>query len=102
MRRLVAIVDRFSLDHFERAASRKELCLDLQTTLDGLIDRGDRFHASVMSIVERLRLVGHDLWSFDEEEEYEIWCPDYSRGQGRGLILTFRVDGPVEVDWSDH
>ena len=55
-----------------------------------------------MSIIEGLRLVGHDLWSFDEENDFEIWCPDYSGGQGRGLILTFRVDGPVEVDWSDR
>ena len=53
-----------------------------------------------MTLVSDLRSLGHDLWSFDEDDDFEIWCPDYARPTGPGIIVTFRPDS-VEVAWKE-
>jgi hypothetical protein len=54
----------------------------------------------VMVIVEHLRGLGHDLWSFDECDDFEIWCPDYTRGSS-GIHITFFYGGSCEVGWTN-
>jgi hypothetical protein len=53
-------------------------------------------------LVEGLRALGHDLWSFDSDgEEFEIWSGDYTRKGGGGpLTIAFRYPQAVEVGWS--
>ncbi|HEY4058664.1 MAG TPA: hypothetical protein VGM39_18755, partial [Kofleriaceae bacterium] len=34
---------------------------------------GDRPAVEARRIVEELRALGHDLWSFDEDDEFQIW-----------------------------
>jgi hypothetical protein len=51
-----------------------------------------------MVLVQELRLLGHDLWSYDESAEYEVWGPDYSGPSGPGVLITF-TSGGARVEW---
>jgi hypothetical protein len=55
-----------------------------------------------LQLIERLRVLGRDLWSFDSDgEDFEVWCGDYSpKGAGGPLTITFRYPGQVQVEWS--
>lgn len=44
--------------------------------------------------------MGHDLWSYDESDEFEIWAPDYTRATC-GIIVTFFYTGGCTVEWVD-
>jgi hypothetical protein len=61
-----------------------------------------RFHDAVQSAVSDLRDAGHDLWSFDEDDDFEVWGPDNARPSGPGVVITFAVDGPTTVSWSSE
>ena len=79
-----------------RAALCEELAQHLSQRLRGAAD----FHRAVKSLVSELRLLGHDLWSFDEDDDFEIWCPDYVNPTGPGIMVTFRPDS-VAVAWRE-
>ncbi len=57
------------------------------------------FHQGVRIVVEELRELGHDLWSFDESDEMEVWCPNYQTSSGPGIVVTFAAER-VDVTWS--
>jgi hypothetical protein len=60
------------------------------------------WHTTAYSAIDALRLVGHDLWSFDEDGQgWQAWCGDYSKPEGSQteLILEFRIPDRVEVTW---
>jgi hypothetical protein len=40
-------------------------------------------------MIAELRELGHDLWSFDADDGFQIWC-------------SFRKGTPVTVAWPDH
>ncbi len=75
------------------AEERKRLCAKLSAVLTERIQRAPDFHSAVRGLVEELRDVGHSLWSFDENDEMEIWYAE------PGLVLTFGT-WLVEVVWS--
>jgi hypothetical protein len=39
------------------------------------------------------------LWSFDDSDEMEVWCPNYQTPSGPGIVVTFMPDA-VTVEWS--
>ena len=94
-------MDRFSWREFERAdgSERQKLAAALKETLTLRLKRAPGFHSEILAIIEELRSLGHDLWSFDDSDEREVWCPNYEGGDKPGLILTFAADG-VEVEWA--
>ena len=62
----------------------------------------EQFFARSRELVDELRSLGHDLWSFDSDGgEFEIWCGDYSPGaRGTPMIVTFRFPTAVKIEWS--
>ena len=92
---------RFAREAFRDAdaAGRKALAQELAETLRSRLRIAEDFHQSVRGLVEELRSLGHDLWSFDETDEMEVWCPNYQTPSGPGIVVTFTTEG-VEVDWS--
>ncbi len=82
-----------------RSCERLRICSELETQLSQRLLRARDFHGEVREIVEGLRALGHDLWSYDESDDLEVWGPDYENNGGPGIILTFRVPAAVEVDW---
>ena len=57
------------------------------------------FHQQIRCLIDQLRILGHDLWSIDEADDFEIWGPNYQAPSSSGVIVTFSLDGTVEVDW---
>ncbi len=90
---------RANFDHLEQA-ERDSLCERLAATITQRLRSDSSFHDAVHSVVFELRSRGHDLWSFDEDDKFEAWCPNYAQPSGPGIVIIFRADGPTEVTWS--
>jgi hypothetical protein len=96
----------FDLSEFEHSRfvdaneiERAALCSRLATRLTRLLPTYPSFHAATSQLVDLLRSLGHDLWSFDESDELEIWCPDYAKGAS-GVQIEFFQAG-VTVTWCE-
>jgi hypothetical protein len=97
-------MDRFSKEAFLKAdrASRPTMCRELAAQMLATITRENRpFHEVVRDLVSVLRTLGHDLWSFDESDELEVWAPNYEQPSGPGIVVTFTPE-TVTVEWSDR
>lgn len=86
-----------ALSGAERAARLQELQETLAARLRGAPD----FHDEVGRIVMELRAQGHDLWSFDESDDFQVWCPDYTKPAMSGLSVYFHMPDEVEASWLD-
>ena len=70
--------DRFSYESFARsdnAALATELSLELTRRLRSSPSPAHECYA----IVDELRQLGHDLSSFDESDDFQIWCADWTK-----------------------
>jgi hypothetical protein len=96
-------VERFSKREFDALSEleRHTRCEELGQVLVARIKDAPNFHSAVASVVSDLRGLGHDLWSFDESDDMEAWCPDYSKPSGPGLVITLYPDD-VDVAWSKN
>lgn len=94
-------MQRFTKAAFERsdAVGKAALAADLTESLTDRLRTASEFHPGVHDLVEVLRALGHDLWSYDEEDEMEVWGPNYHTPSGPGIIVTFTPEG-VTVEWS--
>lgn len=94
---------RFTKDAFRRADSEeiKRLCEELGAELQEHIAASDSFHRSIGQAVTELRELGHDLWNYDESDDFEVWGPSYEDPSGPGIVITFSIDGGVQVEWSE-
>lgn len=81
-------------------ATRAWLSSELSEVLTERLNAACDFHGNVQALVDELRALGHDLWSFDESHEFEAWCPNWVKRTGPGIIVTFKIS--VEVEWPDH
>lgn len=80
-------------------AGRSALCAELADVLHRRLRDEPEFHAGVAKLIGELRAAGHDLWSFDADDDMEAWCPNYRTPTGPGIVITFRTDG-VEIGYS--
>ncbi len=79
-------------------SGRAELTRALERELTMRMQAPGSFHAKVKKIVAELKALEHDLWSFDESDDFEIWLPSWVEPSGPGLLLTFTPDGAT-VEW---
>jgi hypothetical protein len=49
------------------------------------------------SIIEGASFPGHDLWSWDEDDDWETWGGDYVRPQRTRMIIKFRYPAPHDA-----
>jgi hypothetical protein len=80
---------------------RSELCAKLAESLSAAVASSPDFRGAVRRSVDALRQAGHDLWSIDEADEFEVWGPNYQDPTGPGLILTFPIADSVAVEWTE-
>jgi hypothetical protein len=79
---------------------REHLCGRLAETLSQEFRVGREWTETAYGVIQELRKLGHDLWSFDDESpRFQIWCPDWSRTTG-ALDLTLHFDAPDFVSVS--
>jgi hypothetical protein len=92
----------FSMSAFLGASvdERNELCRMLESTILTRLDGSHALHDVIANVVKELRLLGHDLWSLDEDKDLEVWCPDWVNPKGPGIAVEFRPTR-VTVVWQD-
>lgn len=91
-----ADLERFAVSGFADStpAERKALCAELATMIAAKLTTAG-LHAAVGNVIAQLRGGGHDLWSYDADDDFEIWGPSYVAGGSTvrpGLVITFRLD----------
>lgn len=94
---------RFSKAMFDASnnAEKDDLSVELSRVLSERLKAMPNFHHGVKQLVLELRAIGHDLWSFDESDDFEVWCPDYHNPTGPGIVVTFTIDGVI-VEYPKH
>jgi hypothetical protein len=96
---------RFSKDNFKALpndVARMALGRELAKILEDRMQAAMSFGAEARRCVDELRELGHDLWSFDDDDEYQSWCPNYTNPTGPGIIVTFAAPYEVTVEWSQN
>jgi hypothetical protein len=87
------------------AEARAERLRSLEATLAGLLPKESsrrEFFERSHGLVEELRALGHDLWSFDSDgDDFETWCGDWTRTGSGPMTVTFRYPRRVEVSWRE-
>lgn len=94
----------FTKDAFLRAnqVDRERLCADLGGKLGAHLATSASFHSAVKELVRELRELGHDLWSYDESDDFEIWGPNYEKPTGAGIVVTFNIEDGVRIEWTEQ
>lgn len=82
------------------APEREAACARLGAYLTERVRAAPGFNGSVTRLVVDLRAAGHDLWSFDSDGEWELWCADWTKGENPGIVVRFAPGEPCTVDWS--
>lgn len=72
---------------------------ELENILVARLRQASEFNTAVYKIVDDLRKLGHDLWSFDASDEMQIWAPNYTRPDMYGLIMTVDAPDRVLLEW---
>ena len=93
-------MNRFSRARFDGLSpeQRLELCAELEQHLAGQLCGRD-FHEAVYALVAELKSVGHDLWSQDEDDDFQVWGPNYENPRAcGGLVITFTMPDEVNVE----
>ncbi|MEO8553660.1 MAG: hypothetical protein ABI678_26985 [Kofleriaceae bacterium] len=78
---------------------RDELLGELGHALTERVQRNHDLDKVIAMAIAELRGLGHDLWSFDSDGEWEIWCPNYATPTGPGIIIHFSRE-LVSVSWT--
>jgi hypothetical protein len=93
---------RYEKAAFSKAVGieRDELCTDLAKHLSARLQEAGHFHGCIRELIGTLRGMGHDLWSMDEADDFEVWGPNYEQPTGPGIVITFSAPDEVEVQWT--
>lgn len=82
--------EQFSGSALNAAADPGEWARALEHALSDRLRSSVDAEFEVPLIVQELKLLGHDLWSFDETEDFAIWTYDYVKSPpGRRLTIRF-------------
>lgn len=79
---------------------RKILLLEMSKVISQIISN-ENFDRNVEEVIEELRKIGHDLWCFDSDDDFQIWCGDWTKKEKMGkLVLEFTKINLVTVSWN--
>jgi hypothetical protein len=83
-----------------RAERLQQLSDELSKRIEGIRD-GAEFFTLTRELVEELKAIGHDLWSFDSDgETFDAWAGDYAHPERAGkLTLTFTMGEGARAGW---
>lgn len=68
---------RFSYDLLVASADRPGLVASLRSEITRRLLAATDPEAEARVVIEELRQLGHDLWSFDESDEFQAWCGNW-------------------------
>ena len=89
-----------ALPEFERAARLQQLQVEIASRMRAA-NSPEAFFGASRGVVDELKALGHDLWSWDSDgEDVETWGGDYMRPTTAGrLIVTFQFEEGPRVEW---
>lgn len=93
----------FSRSSFQSLPDRQArdiLGAKLAGVMSARLRSASSFRHEVHRCVQELRALGHDLWSFEESDEFQTWGPNYVAPTGPGIVVTFSAPDGVEVEWA--
>jgi hypothetical protein len=99
----VAVLDRrYSYDQFTAAAAddRDRLTSDLVDELTRRVRAAADPATAGDECIEDLRALGHDLWGFDEDDDFQSWCGNWTasaRAFELTVEITYRENEPRSV-----
>jgi hypothetical protein len=70
---------RFSYESFVSSSDRAALATELSAELTRRLRSSTRPASECYALIDELRQLGHDLWSFDESDDFQIWCADWTK-----------------------
>ncbi len=73
-----ALEPRFSHEGFVQTSDRDRLCRELEEVLTARIRSASFPDEEGYRLIRELRALGHDLWSFDESTELQVWCGNWA------------------------
>ncbi|WP_144429607.1 hypothetical protein [Myxococcus hansupus] len=68
----------FSYESFVQARDQKRLSRELEQVLAARLKSSATPDAEGYRMVAELRALGHDLVSFDEATDFQVWCGDWT------------------------
>ncbi|HEY2749266.1 MAG TPA: hypothetical protein VGL86_31830, partial [Polyangia bacterium] len=68
---------RFSYEALMAAADRASVVRELEDELTRRLRGAANPVQEASRIIEELRRLGHDLWSFDDRGDVQLWCGDW-------------------------
>lgn len=90
-----------SLDGDERKVRLEELAKILESRIPE-IDLEYKWHDELPFIIQELKDIGHDIWTWDTKDGKQVWGGDYMRPKTAGkLVVTFIYPKSVQVEWED-
>jgi hypothetical protein len=82
-------------------ARRREILRNLESTITFRIQATPDFDRTSAAVVVELRGLGHDLFLFDTDGEWQVWLGDWTREASTRLVLRLSPKERAEVAWSD-
>jgi len=82
---------KFAREAFEGSGEPERLALELEATLERRFAAAADCFDAIHELVDELRALGHPIYSFDESDDFAIWCDDWvSPSSPNELIIDFR------------
>ena len=69
---------RFSYEHFVQTSDSARLCRELEQVLAERLRSAPAPDEEGHRMALELRALGHDLWSFDESTDFQVWCGNWA------------------------
>ncbi|RKG82462.1 hypothetical protein [Corallococcus terminator] len=91
---------RFSAAAFREEGAVEQLTQELETMLTARLRFAAQPEQEAYAMVEDLRQLGHDLWSFDASDEMQTWCGNWTEPEKDPRVFidfTYREGMPPEV-----
>ncbi|TQF09051.1 hypothetical protein FJV41_46655 [Myxococcus llanfairpwllgwyngyllgogerychwyrndrobwllllantysiliogogogochensis] len=90
----------FSYESFAQTRDQTRLSCELEQVLAVRLKSAAAPDAEGHRIATELRALGHDLWSFDESTDFQIWCGDWKSPKHPGeltVTISYRDEEPRSV-----
>jgi hypothetical protein len=88
-----------ALPDARRVARLKQLQAEIAGRLSATASH-EEFLRESRAIIDELRALGHDLWSWDYDGKNETWGGDYMHPETAGrLLVMFEFNGSTSVAW---
>jgi hypothetical protein len=80
--------EQYSRDSFESSTDSASLAKSLSDHLTQRLRSARDVRAEAHAIVSDLKVLGHELFSWDETDDWQIWGDDYVRPKHQRIIVS--------------